>query len=278
MTLGDIRAVIEGHSCEPPAGPEVQIVFKEVVFEGNLGESTKIGTERAYQVENLHLKVEIRVKGTRVQLENAGFVDDALAYPFRQRFQIKITEATNVRNADWSAVPFQGVSDPYTMFQIVGKPHTKQKTRMIVDDLNPKWNFQGMIEDYDDGDELEFNVMDWDTAKWHDPLGRCTLASQQFHRRPFDGNVELVGKGTDANQKAFLKVRVAEVPTQTCGEVSVILDLRKDPTKQAVEVSVHGLESDPDSSLKRALAAPKWAHLVRDTLAEKLSRGFLVIS
>jgi len=100
--------------------------------------------------------------------------------------EVTIICARGLMNAD-----VIGLSDPYTLIEIKGKPDVKHKTKVIDNNLNPVWNEQFKILNFDIGDVLELSV--WDKDMWpkkDDLLGRLSLRSDQILPKGFDG-VEL---------------------------------------------------------------------------------------
>jgi len=87
-----------------------------------------------------------------------------------------------------------GKADPFCTFQIVGKPASKSQTKVCFKTLAPVWNetFSGKYR-YEDGDDLIFEVRDYDgkNAK-PELLGRCLLANAEFAKMGgFSGDVPL---------------------------------------------------------------------------------------
>lgn len=122
--------------------------------------------------------------------------------PARTPIKVFIERAQNLKNAD--SGPFQGVSDPFVTCEIKGKPHTKVQTPVIDDCLNPIWDFEGAIVDYEQGDELFFTVLDKDIGR-NDCLGFVLLRKDQIKNNTFSGPLHLADAGKD---NATLTVRI----------------------------------------------------------------------
>eukprot|EP00420_Gonyaulax_spinifera_P011486 CAMPEP_0197938738 /NCGR_PEP_ID=MMETSP1439-20131203/118614_1 /TAXON_ID=66791 /ORGANISM="Gonyaulax spinifera, Strain CCMP409" /LENGTH=812 /DNA_ID=CAMNT_0043561819 /DNA_START=44 /DNA_END=2483 /DNA_ORIENTATION=+ len=117
-----------------------------------------------------------------------------------QALHINILNARGLYNADGFLA---GKSDPYCICQIPGKPHSKIQTRTMDNTLDPDWNHTGIIQDFEAGDSLEFQVWDSDTFPKPDQLlGQATLSPQDFadHPEGIAGVLELIGgKATETS-------------------------------------------------------------------------------
>jgi len=125
--------------------------------------------------------------------------------------KVVIVGARGLRNADWLC---NGVSDPYCVCEIDGKPAVKIKTKTVANSLNPAWNHEGQLVGYTPRDSLTFSIYDSDIGKSDDFLGRMTLPSSEFHPHGFDGEKPLRDAGKGVN--AFLKIRIAPVDGVSC--------------------------------------------------------------
>eukprot|EP00971_Amphidinium_carterae_P161164 3195444-Amphidinium_carterae.1 len=100
-----------------------------------------------------------------------------------------------------------GTSDPYCICNIPGKTKVKKiQTKVMDNTVTPVWNHSDAMDGYQDGDALEFQIYDSDTANFDDVLGKVRLAPEKI-AQGFDGElqVEDAGKGMEA----FLKVQVS---------------------------------------------------------------------
>lgn len=125
--------------------------------------------------------------------------------------KVWILGASGLRDADW--VPGSGVSDPYCICELQGKPESaKIQTQVIQNDCNPTWNYEAALPDYEFGDDLVFKVYDKDTGKSDDFLGTLTLPNDFFHPHGFEGELPLedAGKGITATLKLRIAATVPE--------------------------------------------------------------------
>jgi len=122
--------------------------------------------------------------------------------------KVTIIGARGLRNADSFKVKGQGVSDPYCTCEIAGKPHSKIKTHLVKDKLEPYWDYQGEVQDFEDGDCLTFSVWDFDQGDTDDFLGKVTLNSSQFYPGGFDGEVQLEDVGEDI--RSYLRIQIPD--------------------------------------------------------------------
>eukprot|EP00931_Biecheleriopsis_adriatica_P077976 TRINITY_DN5144_c0_g1_i2.p1 TRINITY_DN5144_c0_g1~~TRINITY_DN5144_c0_g1_i2.p1 ORF type:complete len:830 (+),score=127.23 TRINITY_DN5144_c0_g1_i2:87-2576(+) len=121
---------------------------------------------------------------------------------------VTVVGASGLKNADGA---FTGLSDPYCRFEILGKPSTRRQTDIIVNNLDPVWNFTGNVYAYAAGDDLTFSVFDHDPGfSEGDFLGHVTLPSAMIEEE-FHGTLELQdGQGTLTVQISKLTSYVAE--------------------------------------------------------------------
>jgi len=141
-----------------------------------------------------------RVLGTGssfVALTDAERLLDRLQSRRRVALRVTFAWAKGLRNAD---VGSGWKSDPYCVCEIAGKPHTRVKTGVRSDTLDPVWNDQRRVVDVDEGDVLRFMVFDCDAgSKADEELGRTDLPTHCFSSPPgFDGKLNLIDtlKGT----------------------------------------------------------------------------------
>jgi hypothetical protein len=131
------------------------------------------------------------------------------------------------------ALDVNGKSDPFTVVQIPGKPRSKTQTRHIERTLDPVWNAE--TDDkycYEEGDDLLFEVFDYDRASRSELIGRARLAGREFHQPGgFCGDLQLVDLPRDfRGPPPTLAVRVtvteieAKVPSKTDEAVGKLSD------------------------------------------------------
>jgi len=148
------------------------------------------------------------------------------------RLRITVFNATGLRGADWNSK-----SDPYVLGEIVGKPHTQFRTKTIERTLDPEWDEEKFIDDFEVGDELHLKVMDEDNKikqafSGDDPLGSVILSSEEFYPNGFIGELTLSddqGNGEDATLRLSIAVEDLSVPEMppygsTYGDPAMVRD------------------------------------------------------
>jgi len=131
------------------------------------------------------------------------------------RLRITVINASGLRSADWN-----GKSDPYVLGELVGKPHTQFRTKTIERTLDPEWDEEKIIDDFEVGDQLQLKVMDEDNKikqafVGDDPLGSVILPSQEFYPNGFFGGLILSddqGSGDDATLRLSIAVEDLAAP------------------------------------------------------------------
>eukprot|EP00928_Gymnodinium_smaydae_P026047 TRINITY_DN20558_c0_g3_i1.p1 TRINITY_DN20558_c0_g3~~TRINITY_DN20558_c0_g3_i1.p1 ORF type:complete len:1320 (-),score=271.03 TRINITY_DN20558_c0_g3_i1:245-4204(-) len=118
---------------------------------------------------------------------------------------VKIRGARGLRAADVG-----GASDPYCTCEIAGRPNTKVSTGVIDNVLNPNWEFETNIAEYNKGESLVFTVWDDDGLQQDDVIGSFTLDSHRFASEAFDAEVQLDEAGDGV--EAFLNIAVSILP------------------------------------------------------------------
>mmetsp|Transcript_69036 Transcript_69036/g.173969 ORF Transcript_69036/g.173969 Transcript_69036/m.173969 type:complete len:549 (+) Transcript_69036:184-1830(+) len=104
----------------------------------------------------------------------------------KPRCYVKIHKAESLRAADWG-----GSSDPYVITRVPGKTQSKFRTKVIRNTINPEWDEEDEIIDYEMGDDLEFVVYDWDRMSADDELGRIKLEAGEFLPNGYSGWLQL---------------------------------------------------------------------------------------
>jgi len=105
------------------------------------------------------------------------------------QLRVKIISACDLMDAD--SFFGSGVSDPYVVCRVAGKPGCQFRTSVIKDCLNPVWNEEGEIQEFEEGDELELLVLDKDMLGSDESLGTATIPSSRFFPDGFAGQVPL---------------------------------------------------------------------------------------
>lgn len=143
------------------------------------------------------------------QREPEGDTPDGDAKPRHSnpmQLRVTILSASNLRNADFGLG--QGTSDPYCVFQVVGKPASMAKTSVDYNTQFPVWNHELFVSNFTEHDKLEFTVYDEDFGKQDDFLGRAVLDADQFLSTGFDGSLTLEDAG---KLKAYIRVQVTVI-------------------------------------------------------------------
>lgn len=93
---------------------------------------------------------------------------------------VRIIDAKSLRPAD-----IGGTSDPYASCEIVGKPHTLCRTKVMSKTVAPTWDEENELFDFEPYDDLEFKVYDFDRpGKYRDDdnlLGQVILKGADFY-------------------------------------------------------------------------------------------------
>eukprot|EP00403_Amphidinium_massartii_P010799 CAMPEP_0178410696 /NCGR_PEP_ID=MMETSP0689_2-20121128/21115_1 /TAXON_ID=160604 /ORGANISM="Amphidinium massartii, Strain CS-259" /LENGTH=980 /DNA_ID=CAMNT_0020031885 /DNA_START=8 /DNA_END=2950 /DNA_ORIENTATION=- len=115
------------------------------------------------------------------QASGLGYEQQGSSMSMRQtqggpRAVVALISARNLRSAD-----IMGKSDPYATCEIIGKPQSKVQTQVVHQSLNPVWNEEFELLDFQHGDDLLINVYDKDEwPKKDDFLGECTVSGGFF--------------------------------------------------------------------------------------------------
>merc|ERR1719343_153852 len=124
--------------------------------------------------------ITVRVQAIALPLPAEGTV----------RAFVTVVKANNLRAADWG-----GKSDPYTVVEVPGKPTSKFTTRILFKDVNPVWDEEDEVRGYEAGDDLDFEVFDYDALSADDSLGKVSMQSSDFYPNGYYGDLSL-GQGT----------------------------------------------------------------------------------
>merc|ERR1719362_1442033 len=115
-------------------------------------------------------------------------------------------------------------SDPYVIVTALGEKTPLMKTKTMINDDNPVFNEERILNVNQDVKKLTFQVVDEDTFSADDWLGECTLDLKNF-----SGTVSL-RKGAGKGRKKIkpteptltFKVSVAGESSECCGGCSVM--------------------------------------------------------
>lgn len=182
------------------------------VFDYDLiGDNDKLG--------NISLRFEEFINGFNGEkiLENTGNVVSRIFFsivvvpPSQEQLAdtrafVRVIDARNLRAADYG-----GKSDPYCVIQIPGKDRSRWQTRVVKRSVDPVWDEWGEVCEYDEGDDITFELFDYDAVGGDDSLGRCSIPNEMFHPKGYVGQLMLQDAGSKTGQ-AYLNV-VIEVET-----------------------------------------------------------------
>lgn len=142
------------------------------------------------------------------------------------RLLVLVQRATNLRAADCGLLG--GKSDPFCACEIAGKPDSGFETEHVYQTLNPIWNEEHEIGGYEQGEDLEFEVFDYDFNDDSELLGSAVLRAAQFDREGgFEGELPLADHSAEVKAAAkgrapALAVRVEVLPPRHEREVEEI--------------------------------------------------------
>jgi len=148
---------------------------------------------------------------------------------------IKVYACRGLRNADWTWIPGQGVSDAYVVCKAGGKQLLK--TNCIENSLEPIFDQEFECR-HDVSEPLDFVVYDHDPAKPDDVLGKATLTPENFAADGYNGELELTGAGEGMRSylKLMIKEQGKEYPKGPATQFDVTVVTRDSGTEKVFEV------------------------------------------
>lgn len=123
----------------------------------------------------------------------------------RYKAVVFIVAARDLRNADGGCL--SGKSDPYCTCHAVGYPKSKLKTKTIKDNLDPVWDYICVFHNFQEHDQLEFEVLDKDLIR-STSLGCVVVKGEDFWRSGMQGELLLHGK----RASGVLGVKIITMP------------------------------------------------------------------
>lgn len=160
-----------------------------------------------------------------------------LSESFKQashRVHVHIHSASGLRDAD--LMIGQGSSDPYCVCKVHGRAGAGIKTSVVVNTLNPVWNFEGELEDVKYDDQIEFSLYDEDWLKDDDFLGSVIVEAKSFLVTGFEGQLILQGTGKEDHPSSI--------------RVSILVDENDDEHFQRLVLASQAVWALPDSTKK----------------------------
>merc|ERR1712217_784097 len=181
--------------------------------------------------------------------------------PPKYLLPVDVVSARDLPNADTV-----GKSDPFVEVCIEGKPKSSCKSKTAWNELNPQWDFDGLVRDYVPGDNITINVYDKDILG-RELLGTVTVPSADFHPDGFlQKEVKL--ETPDYDGESFLTIGISSFSEAVNGRRNMLSDKQVNDVIDRVNenIDIVGLSSKTERKL---IAGP--VHLMN----KLLKRGML---
>eukprot|EP00933_Yihiella_yeosuensis_P030803 TRINITY_DN24374_c0_g1_i1.p1 TRINITY_DN24374_c0_g1~~TRINITY_DN24374_c0_g1_i1.p1 ORF type:complete len:585 (-),score=99.53 TRINITY_DN24374_c0_g1_i1:262-1860(-) len=139
----------------------------------------------------------------------------------------------------------KGMSDPYCIAMVKGRPISSFKTEVLKKTLSPEWNCKGTIDTCKHGDPLQFSLMDHDVGSADDSLGNAELEFDQFYPAGFSGEIEVIDpKNKGEPPKLMVEVQI-EPLRSAISDLRCFVKVVKAEGLRAADFAIAGGKSDP---------------------------------
>eukprot|EP00929_Paragymnodinium_shiwhaense_P050744 TRINITY_DN25561_c0_g1_i1.p1 TRINITY_DN25561_c0_g1~~TRINITY_DN25561_c0_g1_i1.p1 ORF type:complete len:471 (-),score=87.60 TRINITY_DN25561_c0_g1_i1:2-1414(-) len=150
-----------------------------------------------------YCNIQVPLNSLTTDMDRTDSMADDLEEP-DAKLKVIINGAHDLRNADGMG---RGLSDPFCVCKVPGRPKTVFKTATVQNSLSPVWNHTGFISEFEAGDSLEFAVYDEDLMGRSDLLGQTVFPFSELYPSGFNGERMLDNAGPKQG-KACVQLRI----------------------------------------------------------------------
>lgn len=136
--------------------------------------------------------------------------------------QVKVTIVSARDLCSTPGVRSTALVDPYCTCEVVGKPHTRIRTKVLARTADPVWNHQESIADFTIGESLVFNIWHKNWMTKDVLVGRTKLASGRFAHKHLDEELLLLQTGRGIKAQLRVKVQRASLAANGARRQSAI--------------------------------------------------------